>query len=78
MRTTFTDDDEGKEVVNESGDEIGVVEAVEDGSAHVNPNPDILDSVSSKLGWGEADEDTYRLDDGRVERITENQVVVRD
>lgn len=78
MRTTFTSDDEGKTVVDRDGNEVGIVEAVEDGTAYVNPHPNVAETLMSKLGWGDADEDTYALPDRRVERITESQVVVRD
>ena len=78
MRTTFTSDDEGKTVVDPDGNEVGIVESVEEGTAYVNPHPDVAETIAAKLGWGDADEDTYALSDRRVERITESQVVVQD
>ena len=77
MRTEFTDDDEGKRVVNAEGDEIGRIEAVQGGSAHVNPDPGMTDTLKSKLGWGDADEDTYQLDHENVEEITDDEVRLR-
>lgn len=74
MCATFTDDDEGKRVVNANGDEIGIVEHVEAGTAHVDPDPGITDSIRSTLGWGDADEETYSLDDSNVESITDDEV----
>ena len=77
MCATFTSDDEGKRVVNENGDTIGIVEHVEAGDVYVNPDPGITDSVKSKLGWGDADEETYALDTQNVEAITDNEIRMR-
>ena len=74
MRTNFTDDDEGKRVVNSQGDKIGVVTEVRGGSVHVDPDPGITDSIKSKLGWGDADDDTYQMDDSNVEEITDDEI----
>ncbi len=74
MSPNFTDDDEGKRVVNADGEEIGMITGVEHGTAHVDPDPGITDSVRSKLGWGDADEDTYALDDDNVDSITDDEV----
>ena len=77
MCATFTDDEEGKRVVNENGEEIGIIERVEGDTAHVNPDPNITDSIKSKLGWGDADEETYALDTGTVEAITDDEIRIR-
>jgi hypothetical protein len=74
MCAQFTDDDEGKRVVNADGDEIGIIETVERGSAHVNPDPGITDTIKSKLGWGDSDEESYELTERNVETITDDEV----
>lgn len=74
MCANFTDDDEGKRVVNAEGDEIGIVEKVERGTAHVDPDPGMTDTIKSKLGWGDSDEETYELDADHVESITDDEV----
>ncbi|WP_265110051.1 PRC-barrel domain containing protein [Halosolutus halophilus] len=74
MSANFTADDEGKRVVNAQGDEIGVVHDVERGTAHVKPDPGMTDTIKSKLGWGDADDETYALDADSVERITDDEV----
>lgn len=74
MCAQFTDDDEGKRVVNADGDEIGVIETVKGGSAHVNPDPGITDTIKSRLGWGDSDEETYELDERNVESISDDEV----
>ena len=70
----FTDDDEGKRIVNAEGDQIGIIESVEGGTAHVDPDPGMTDTIKSKLGWGDTDEETYQLDAGSVESITDDEV----
>ena len=74
MSANFTEDDEGKRVVNANGDEIGVVHDVERGTAYVNPDPGMTDTIKSKLGWGQADDETYALDAENVETITNDEV----
>jgi len=73
---TSTDDDEGKRVVNANGEEIGVVQNVSSGTAHVDLSPGITDTIKSKLGWGDQDEETP-LDEDKVETITDDEVRVQ-
>ena len=74
MCAKFTDDDEGKRVVNADGETIGIIESVEAGIPHVDPDPGVTDTIKSKLGWGDADEETYSLDEDSVESITDDEV----
>ncbi|MFC7230275.1 PRC-barrel domain containing protein [Saliphagus sp. GCM10025308] len=74
MSARFTDDDEGKPVVNENGDRIGMVESVHGDTAHVNPDPGMTDTIKSKLGWGDASEDTYELDASNVDHIGDDEI----
>ena len=74
---TLSDDDEGKRVVSADGDEVGMVESVEGTTAYVDPDPGITDSIKSKLGWGDADEDTYALSDDDIEAITDDEIRLR-
>jgi hypothetical protein len=74
-RTTLTEDDKGKPVVNSQGDKVGMITEIEHGTAHVNPDPGITDTISSKLGWGRADEDeTYELEENRVDTVTDDEI----
>ncbi|ELY61609.1 hypothetical protein [Natronolimnohabitans innermongolicus] len=77
MCARFTDDDEGKQVVNANGERIGIVESVDAGTPYVNPNPDVTDSIKTALGWGDADEETYVLDTDDVEAVTDREIRVR-
>ncbi|WP_435154169.1 PRC-barrel domain containing protein [Haladaptatus sp. DFWS20] len=72
--TQITDDDEGKKVVDQNGDEVGIVSNVQHGTAHVDPNPGLTDKVKSKLGWGDKDEDTYPLQAEMVQSVTDDEV----
>jgi len=75
MRTNVTDEDEGKSVVNSAGDEVGIVDEVRSGTAYVNPDPGITDKISSKLGWGDADEqESYELQSTRIDTVTDDEI----
>ena len=71
---TLSDSDEGKKVVNASGQSIGRVVEVRGDTAHVDPDPGMTDTIKSKLGWGESDEETYRLQASRIDTVTDNEV----
>lgn len=70
----MTDDDEGKKVIDSSGDEIGRIVEVRDGRAYVDPDPDLADTIMSKLGWGSGDEDTFELEPRIVDSVTDDEV----
>lgn len=72
--TNLTDDDEGKKVVNAQGDQIGIVSEVKSGSAYIDPDPGITDKVRSKLGWNDADEDTYMLPSDSIDAVTDDEI----
>ena len=73
--TNLTEADEGKHVVNASGDSIGRVVEVRGGEAHVDSDPGMTDTIKSKLGWGGAqDDDTYRLDPAHIESVTDDEI----
>lgn len=72
----FSEDDQGKAVV--MGDEkVGMIQRVEGGRAYVDPDPGITDQVKATLDWGDMDEDTYPLQDDRVDTITDDEVRLR-
>lgn len=75
MAHTFTEDDEGKTVINDDGEEVGMIATVEHGTAHVNPDPGLTDTIKSTLGWGDSDdEDTYPLQEESVASVTDDEV----
>lgn len=70
----ITESDEGKPVVTATGEKVGRVIEVRHGTAYVDPDPDIGDTIMSKLGWGEADEDAYPLQKERIESVTDDEI----
>ena len=77
MCAQITSDEEGKRVVNATGDVIGVVESVQAGTPYVKPDPGVTDTIMATMGWGDADEETYALDERDVEAITDDEVQIR-
>lgn len=75
-KETFSDDDEGKAVVNNKGDQIGIVTEVHRDTVHVDPDPGITDTIQSKLGWGDIDDDTYPLQVEKVDHISDDEIRV--
>lgn len=73
-RSQLTEDDKGKSVVDSNGTKVGMISDVRNGSAYVDPDPGITDSIRSKLGWGEADEEDYRMESRRVEKVSDDEV----
>jgi hypothetical protein len=74
MATNLTAEDEGKAVVDSNGDKIGIVSGVRGGTAYVDPDPDLTDSLKSRLGWGDVDQDDYPLDDSQIETVTDDEI----
>lgn len=74
-RVVPTADDEGKTVVDATGDELGIVAEVEGGTLYVDPHPSITDRIKAALDWGDVDEDdAYPIPADHVVRITGNRV----
>jgi len=60
-RGHVTDDDEGKAVVDSHGEKIGMITEVKSGTAYVNADPGLADTIRSKLGWSTPTKTTIRL-----------------
>lgn len=73
MSPVFTADDVGKSVETASGDTVGIVTAVDPGTAYVEPNPEMAASTRAALGWG-GREDAVPLADDAVDRVTDDAV----
>lgn len=78
MDIDVTDDDEGKDVVNERGEKIGIVSDVRHGTAYVDPDPGLTDEIKSKLGWGDVDDDDYPLQEARIREVTDDEIRLRE
>lgn len=70
----FTEEDQGKRVVDADGNKLGVISGVRGRTAYVNPNPGIGGRILSKLGWDNVDEADYPLDGNQVEMITDDEI----
>lgn len=71
----FTDSDEGNPVINPVGEEVGIVQLVEDGTAYVNPHPNWSDHLKAKIGWEDDPDMTEQpLEDEHVAEITDEAV----
>lgn len=77
MSPQISEEDEGKEVVHGT-DTVGRVVDVEHGTAYVDPDPGMTESIMSKLGWAERDEDTYPLQDDSIESISDDQIRLKE
>lgn len=77
MCANFTDDDVGKSVVNANGDEVGIIASVEHGTAHIEPDPGITDTIKAMLGWEGADEEAYPLQEQAIEKVTDDRVLLK-
>jgi hypothetical protein len=73
MTTNLTADDEGKQVLYQ-GDAVGRVVEIEGGTAYVDPDPGITETVSSKLGWADASADDITLHENSIVEVTDDEV----
>ncbi|MDQ2050615.1 PRC-barrel domain containing protein [Natronolimnohabitans sp. A-GB9] len=73
----LTKDDEGKRVLNTDGTEIGRLVDVQDGRGYVEPDPSLTATIKAKLGWGTRSDDAHPLDEGSIEKITDDAVYLR-
>lgn len=70
----FTEDDRGKPVENDAGETVGTIESIEGDIAHVRPNPDVVDSIKSSIGWDSRADETLPLDGDVVSDVTDEAV----
>lgn len=75
--TVLTPDDEGKRVLTADGDEVGRLVDVTGGRGYVERDPSLLDSIAARLGWADVSADAHPLDEGSIEEITDDAVLLR-
>lgn len=73
QRTQPTEDDAGKDLLDSTGETIGIVSSVEGGTLHVESDPGLTDSIKATLGWGDT-EDTRTIEAVHVSEITDDAV----
>ena len=71
---TIDESAEGKTVVTADGTTVGTVVDADNATAHVEPDPGLTDEIAAELGWGDADEETYQLDNDAVETVTDDEI----
>lgn len=72
--TSLTDDDTGKTVRTPDGAAVGQVATVEEGTAYVETDPGILDSVKATLGWEGDREGAVAVEPDDVAEVTDDTV----
>lgn len=77
-RNHITEDDEGKAIVDSTGHEIGMVTEVRSGTAYVNADPGLTDTIRSKLGWTDANEDDFTLQEDRIQTVTDDEIRLKE
>ncbi|MFC7230481.1 hypothetical protein ACFQMM_02235 [Saliphagus sp. GCM10025308] len=77
MSARFTPEDVGKRVINEHGDDVGMVTDVEGSTAYVEPDPGITDSIKAALGWGSPSDEAITLEESDVSDVTRTEVHLR-
>ncbi len=69
--------DQGKDVVDESGQQIGMIAEVEGQTAYVDPEPGLTDRLKARMDWGGHGDDDYPVDAAQIVEITDDEVVIR-
>lgn len=73
----LSEDDEGKRLVTTDGEEVGMIAEVRGGTAYVEPDPGMFDSIKAKLDWGDAGDDTYPVGPDEITEVTDDEVRLR-
>lgn len=66
--------DTGKRVVDEAGRTVGVVSAVQGGTAYVDTEPDVAETLMTRLGWEQMEDDDYPLNRSLIAEVTEDEI----
>lgn len=77
VTVSFTDDDEGKVVVDASENTLGVVTDVEGDTAYVDPDPSLAETVKADMGLADTESDEYTVKEGAVETKAEEKLHLR-
>ncbi|WP_226039032.1 hypothetical protein [Natrinema sp. DC36] len=77
MSPTVTDDDVGKSVESADGETLGTVVDADAERAHLDPEPDMTDSIKAVLDWEPETGDVVPLEDDAIDEITDDAVRIR-
>lgn len=75
----LTEDAIGHDVVDAAGEKVGIVSEVkaDENLLFVDTHPGIAARIQAALGWGDENRDDYRLGVKAIERITDDEVVLK-
>ncbi|WP_049914700.1 hypothetical protein [Haloterrigena salina] len=76
-RVELSEDDQGKDVVDETGEQIGIVAEVEGQTAYVDPEPGLTDRLKARMNWGGHDDEDYPIEASEINEITDREVIVQ-
>lgn len=77
MNSSLTDDDVGKPVESADGETLGTVATVDATTAHVDPKPDMTESIKAVLDWEPSSGDIVPLETDSIDEITDDAVRLR-
>lgn len=73
----LTEDDQGKDVVDSMGEQVGIVADVEADTVYIDPEPGFTDRLKARFGWGEPDQDAYPVNSSQFSEVTDDEVVLK-
>lgn len=75
-RVELADDEVGKTVVDENGDEVGMVTTVEadEGTMYVDAHPSITERIKAALDWGDASAEDYPVRADQIESVEGDEI----
>ena len=71
----LSDDEIGKTVVDASGESVGTVTGAEAETLRVEPDPNLVERLLAKLGWGEGEQ---HVSAEAIEEIREDEIVLTE
>ncbi|QLG50521.1 hypothetical protein [Natrinema halophilum] len=77
MSIELSQDEQGKDVVDENAQQIGMIAEVEGQTAYVDPEPGLTDRLRARMNWGGHGDEDYPIDSSQIKEITDDQVVIR-
>ncbi|ADB59820.1 hypothetical protein Htur_0926 [Haloterrigena turkmenica DSM 5511] len=76
-RIELSPDDQGKDVVDETGEQIGIVAEVEGQTAYIDPEPGLTDRLKARMNWGGHDDEDYPVEASEINEITDREVIIQ-
>ncbi|WP_440769752.1 hypothetical protein [Natronorubrum sp. DTA28] len=73
----LSEDDRGKDVVDERGEQIGIVAEIEGQTAYIDPEPGLTDRLKARLNWGGHGDDDYPVESSEINEITDDEVIIQ-